>query len=274
MKVFVVNDTRSYHFGSSLVMQTIERELKVRDIEIIGFSPSHMHWAKHQAVMEKADLVLVNGEGSIHHSYRTELLTVANRFPSALINFSIYKYDEAFNGAVKDGALAFKLVVARESLSAAEWFRLTGKVINVVPDLSFGSMDFPDYGPPTKEFGLFDSVDMGPKRAKELRAIDPFCEDFVRLAADYKVWCTGRFHGITLALMLGKPFTAYASNTHKNAGIMADAGLGHLYFGANVEAAVSHAKTLASSKSDNLWWTYPHNAYFQISSLFDRIVKL
>jgi hypothetical protein len=224
--------------------------------------------------MEKADLVLVNGEGSIHHSYRTELLTVANRFPSALINFSIYKYDEAFNGAVKDGALAFKLVVARESLSAAEWFRLTGKVINVVPDLSFGSMDFPDYGPPTKEFSLFDSVDMGPKRAKELRAIDPFCEDFVRLAADYKVWCTGRFHGITLALMLGKPFTAYASNTHKNAGIMADAGLGHLYFGANVEAAVSHAKTLASSKSDNLWWTYPHNAYFQISSLFDRIVKL
>jgi hypothetical protein len=55
---------------------------------------------------------------------------------------------------------------------------------------------------------------------------------------------------------------------------MADAGLGHLYFGANVEAAVSHAKTLASSKSDNLWWTYPHNAYFQINSLFDRIVKL
>jgi hypothetical protein len=271
MKVFVVNDTRSYHFGSSLVMQTIERELKTRGVEILGSSPSHMHWGKYKDVMEKADLVLVNGEGSIHHSYRTELLTVANYFPSALINFSIYKYDEAFNGAVKDGAKAFKLVVARESLSAAEWFRLTGDVIRVVPDLSFGSYNFPNYGPPTKEFGLFDSVDMGPKRAKELGAIEPFCEDFVRLADAYRVWCTGRFHGIALALMLGKPFTAYASNTHKNAGIMADAGLGHLYFGNNVEAAINHAKTLPNAE---LNYAYPHMARFQINSLFDRIVKL
>ena len=76
-------------------------------------------------LLEKADLVIVNGEGSFHHNRRNDLAEVSKYFPSILINTVFEDNDVDLSN--------FKFISARESISASNLG------CPVIPDIIFTS---------------------------------------------------------------------------------------------------------------------------------------
>ncbi|GAF84656.1 unnamed protein product, partial [marine sediment metagenome] len=214
MKICILNNTEDYHFGSKMVIKTLREQLELRGCELNGSIPRRESWKQHREDLDKADLLVVNGEGTLHHGRKQELFEVADYYPTALINATIDEY------ILPDEAKQFEYVAMRESLSAEYWEDQFGWLPRVVPDLSL-MQDVPRFEP-IIDVGLFDSVvnkdwDNGWK--------SPHGGRFVEKAQKYRRWVTGRFHGACLAIILGKAFSAYRSNTRKIEGLMMDAGL-------------------------------------------------
>jgi hypothetical protein len=97
--------------------------------------------------MRKADIVIVNGEGTLHHSSRqAKALAEVGPFcrragvPSVLIN-SVY---EANDDSIARACEAFDRIYVRESLSAKN-ARVAGLDVEVVPDLTLSSQAMNGY---------------------------------------------------------------------------------------------------------------------------------
>ena len=133
-KVVLVNDTSLFntHFGCQLVGQTIREQCARVGLDIISSLPLDFDMKMAKPWLQRADLVVINGEGSIHHRRHTDLLKLADAYPSALINCV---YQENGNQPSLNN---FRYISARESLSANE-IRVNGADCNVVPDLIFAS---------------------------------------------------------------------------------------------------------------------------------------
>jgi len=71
VKFVVMNDTRGeHHFGCDRVMWTIERLIHARGGIILAFSGVRNDWEADQpflAQLRDADVILINGEGTLHH---------------------------------------------------------------------------------------------------------------------------------------------------------------------------------------------------------------
>ena len=221
MRVVIVNDTsQEEHAGCKLVGKTLDEQFALRDIEVIGTLPVReilKDWRQFRPLLDKADLVVVNGEGSIHHGRKQHLLEIPLEYPSALINI-------VFEGVKEPSGLShFLYVSARESLSA-EHVRSHGVDCEIVPDLILmqelerihkgglgtGTVDAARY--------LYTNTDLGIHET-----------DFIEKVSRYDNIVCGRFHGILICLLLGIPFSAYPSNTYKNEGLMIDLGLSPYY---------------------------------------------
>lgn len=146
MRVAVFNDTRpSEHFGCSLVMDNLEALLCANHLEVVWRWPVGRDWRKASSLLPKrgdVDVVLVNGEGTIHHDKtrpRAMWLAEVGGFsrdelgvPAFLINATLYR-----NSTELYRALArFEAVFVRDSMSADE-LRKHGLQGQVVPDLTF-----------------------------------------------------------------------------------------------------------------------------------------
>lgn len=127
MKIAIYNDTFDLarpHFGCDLVMSTYKEQLERVDIELIGTVKLTNRNPKSK-LLEKADLVIVNGEGSFHHNRRNDLAEVSKYFPSILINTVFEDNNVDLSN--------FKFISARESISASN----IG--CPVIPDIIFTS---------------------------------------------------------------------------------------------------------------------------------------
>lgn len=154
--VVLINDTRAdLHHGCWRVMRTLEAQLARVGLEVVARAPAHADWRGDPAIGEalaEAALVVVNGEGTIHHDRPAgaALLAVgaaakAAGVPAALINASWDANGPAFARALAD----FALVSLRESRSAAQ-VEAAGLAARVVPDLSF----FEPVPPPRTRSGV------------------------------------------------------------------------------------------------------------------------
>jgi hypothetical protein len=125
-------------------MQSI-RDLTARHgLEVIGAAPVGVDWRGRPDVveaMERADVIIVNGEGSIHHDApRAEALLQAGPFArsrgkaAVLINTTW----EANSPRLADMAGLFDIVSVRESASARE-LAGAGVACRTIPDLALGS---------------------------------------------------------------------------------------------------------------------------------------
>jgi polysaccharide pyruvyl transferase WcaK-like protein len=141
--VLVMNDTRvDNHHGCFSVMTAIERLLEANGMEAVAFWPAHAEWrgnATFEAALQRARLVIVNGEGTLHHDLPAgrrllELGSVAksNAIPAALINTGWEANGPEFSDMLRD----FALISARDSLSAKA-MGVKPADVRVVPDLSF-----------------------------------------------------------------------------------------------------------------------------------------
>jgi hypothetical protein len=124
IKAVLINDTiADGHYGCVRVMRTIERLTAENGISIVGRCPVHNDWQSDGNVlsaMAEADIVLVNGEGSMHSDRPAarRLARVAEHCgsigkPAVLLNASWFS-----NGAeITEMARGFAIISVRESES-------------------------------------------------------------------------------------------------------------------------------------------------------------
>lgn len=143
--VVVLNDTRvDRHHGCSRVMSALETLIAEMGGRIIASAPAHSDWTQsHQVLeaLEKAKLVVVNGEGTIHHNSKAglKLLEVAEHaarlgIPCVLLNCAWQDNGLEFVEKLRQ----FTLVSVRDTRSAAQ-IRAAGISCCLVPDLSLYS---------------------------------------------------------------------------------------------------------------------------------------
>jgi len=142
LNVVVLNDTRSeHHHGCSRVMNCIDHYLKAYSTSIIYLAVGN-NWQQNETFKRKivtADVVIVNGEGTIHHNSSSglALVKVANfakkyGVKSYLINMTYQANNISYKAYLAD----FERIYVRESYSKSELADL-GIDSEVVPDLTF-----------------------------------------------------------------------------------------------------------------------------------------
>lgn len=143
IRAVILNDTRGdRHFGCDRVMRVIDENLARRGIVVIGRSLVRRDWERDAAFLARlaeADLIVINGEGTLHHGSKQaeKLLRVATHpargsKPVALINTIFQDNPPRW----KDYLDRIDIIGARDSKSAAAIRELTDRPVMVVPDLS------------------------------------------------------------------------------------------------------------------------------------------
>ncbi|MCA1406936.1 polysaccharide pyruvyl transferase family protein [Ensifer sp. IC3342] len=141
----LINDTSTKaHLGCRVVVSQIARLAASAGIRIAASASVHADWREHQgliATMRAADIVIVNGEGTLHDASRqAKALAEVGPFcrdigvPSVLINSVFERNDSDIAAACQ----AFDRIYVRESSSAQE-AREAGLRVEVVPDLTLSS---------------------------------------------------------------------------------------------------------------------------------------
>ncbi|MDC2979736.1 polysaccharide pyruvyl transferase family protein [Pelagibacteraceae bacterium] len=144
-KAILFNDTSNeMHHGCNLVIYAIKKLLIKNNIQLIYSIFSGTDWRKDKLLLkkikkEKIDLLVVNGEGTIHHDqyYAKILIQVSElaqkyNIKSVLINCTYDSNDPSQKKLLKN----FNIISVREKKSKED---LEGIGVNaiVVPDLSF-----------------------------------------------------------------------------------------------------------------------------------------
>lgn len=243
-RIALLNDTSSIsHFGCQLVVEAIKANLNV--VHTVDIRDQ---WGWHYKKLREVDLVVVNGEGSLHHGRRMELLQVADFYPSVLINAVYQEVPE------NDWLKKFQYVAARESQSAGE-MRKHGADPQVVPDLIFSH--HLKRGDGSEGQITMDSV---------IHNLGIGCQptNLPKLLNAESI-VSGRFHATCIAMMTGIPFTAYGTNTWKTEAMLKDAGLSHLY---DEDPAI--AANLAAGQCPSTWI---HEARQAIADMFKTLTS-
>lgn len=145
-RAVLLNDTTlDHHHGCTLVARTIATLASANGIAIVARSPVHHDWRTDRALqitMESADLIIVNGEGTIHNDRPAGLALLdagpwsrQRGIPAALINMTW----EANSAAAVENLKQFSFVSVREQASRAE---LAGLGFDpwIAPDLALYSV--------------------------------------------------------------------------------------------------------------------------------------
>lgn len=231
-----------------------------RGMEIVGRVPVGKKWQDHRGKLDKADVVIVNGEGTLHGGAEMDMLDVAAHYPSYLIN-TVWQG----NGDQEKRLLRFKRVTVRESASARSMLANSGIEPEVVGDviLKVLSGDYPPkrcYSKKPQFIGSVKESDRG------WSAAIPALEMCRRIRTCDDALVIGRFHGILLAAMLNVPFVAYRSNSHKNEGVMLDMGLDEYFV--DPDCLLEHPEVPSETAQD-----YVRTQRARISKLFDDIAN-
>lgn len=220
MKVVLVNDTAHHpHAGCQLVGAAFREQFTRVGLDLVGSIPFDVDWNTCTSLLASADLVVVNGEGSIHHGKRQDLLDLAARYPAALVN-CVYQ-DNPPNPNLQH----FRYVAARESLSANELAR-NGVEAEVVPDvcLTASTLRLFKKTTATEDLGRTDNV-TDPASGFPIKYHGVTPADYLHRLCSYQRLCIGRFHAAIMAASLEIPFSAWASNTYKSEGLLLDMGI-------------------------------------------------
>lgn len=217
MKVVIYNDcdVDSYkHFGCELVMETFRDQLKRVDCELIG-TITKDQIAKNKtdfSLLDKADLVIINGEGSFHHNRRNDIYGIGEKWPSILIN-TIFQ-----NNRFGDKLNNFKYVSCRESFSAKQASEACGKKIDTIPDIIFTNKKLINLKlNPIKEhvnIGHFNDGDLSTRNTSK---------NFLKQIVQYQSTTSISYHALIISIMLGQTIKeALVTTTHKNQALMHD----------------------------------------------------
>lgn len=273
-RVALLNDTSlfSRHFGCQLVGQVFREQFKRVGLDLVLSLPKKVSLDEYAKELSNVDLVVVNGEGSIHHGRNSHLLEVARRYPSVLLNTTYEKNNE--NNAINE----FLYIAVRESYSASE-IRGHGVPCHIVPDVIFNSSFIKAFprGKPFRELGVTDNVvkeyrGKWPLRRRyrgDFRAHGLTPAEYLNEVCSYRRMCVGRFHAAVVCSVLNVPFASWDSNTWKTKAMMTDMGLGHLHFSSRQEAMAHVPDVLPSIAGE-----FVTSARRRIEKMFDDVQVL
>ncbi|WFF41112.1 polysaccharide pyruvyl transferase family protein [Salinicola endophyticus] len=245
---FIFNDTRpDLHFGCDRVMDNLLALLDECRISPRYFYGVGQYWEfdpRVRTAIAECDVVIVNGEGSIHHSNRrarslSRLGKLAKSMgkPAVLLNCTLFKNKKRL---YKDLAY-FDQIYARDLYSVKEAAQ-NGLSIAYAPDLTF----FSDFGVAPKEHQGNDvdaRVLVGDSVIEEVaNELSAFAargnacfldivhggdettsvESHVERMRASDLVVTGRFHTVCFCLNAGVPFVALESNTNKISSLLDD----------------------------------------------------
>jgi hypothetical protein len=268
MRVVLYNDTAliNSHFGPQCVVQTFREQLVTRGVELIGSLHRDALPKDNRTLLSQADLVIVNGEGSIHHEQCSHLIDIASEYPAALIN-CVYQ-----ENSPNEALLKFRFVAARESRSARHLQDCGATAVEVVPDLMFGCSILREFVRDEPEFdlGMTDNV-------MNRESGHP---PFVANATDYLHWLSrhrrvvcGRYHSAVACSVLGIPFTCWPSNTWKIEGMLEDMGVPELLFQTQQEAVANCPISFGEEIKKKIS-RYVATARRKIDLLFEELIGL
>jgi hypothetical protein len=307
--IAIFNDTRPVrHFGCEAVMAAIDANIGARGGRIIHSQPIGRPWRDDPQALEAiaaADLVLVNGEGTIHHNSRgAGMLSALGPYCAArgkrcfLVNATL----QANEARIVSNLAAFDGIWVREGRSADEMAR-HGVKAELCGDLSFFH-DLPRHHGAKGRGLVLDSadrrIDMAAIAAalrvafvsmrynkKGLKAyqkrllrwqfesgkpsaiiagINSF-DQFAAFLAGRRFIVTGRFHGLCFAANCQVPFSAVPLSNWKNEAILEDIGLGAARrFEAGTVPKPFTSRELA------LLGSYKTKTRNAIEAMFDRIM--
>ena len=250
IKAAIVNDTGGKgHFGCDLVMARLREELARAGGTEVWSHPVGVDWQPLENELLKrppVDVVIVNGEGSIHHSAsrdRARYLPAIGPFarhrmrvPAFLINATITDIDQT----VADDLREFTAIYVRDGGSRRE-LKAYGMDAKSVPDLTIGA-DL-DRAGSRRGVCVTDSVVKDAADALQSAAslngwsVRPMVSreksrwpwsrkagyrDFAKFLSSHDLVVTGRYHTVTLCLATETPFVAVESNTPKISWLLDD----------------------------------------------------
>lgn len=215
MKIAIYNDcfTANYkHFGCELVMETFKDQLNRVDCELVGTIKKDMYRnSSHvSSILDKADLVIINGEGSFHHDRRNDILDIGEKWPSILIN-TVFQNNKT-NGRLNN----FKYISCRESFSAAKCAKQAKKPIDTVPDIIFTNKRLANlkFNPSKELIKVRHGSDLSTKNAADY---------FMNTLSQYHRVSSISYHALIISLILGQTIEEVVpSNTHKNEALIHD----------------------------------------------------
>jgi hypothetical protein len=251
--VAVVNDTGGRgHYGCDLIMSEIRRHFSAYELREKWSHPVGVDWRLHVDEIlgrKPVDVIVLNGEGSIHHSAwheRARYLAGFGRFakeelnvPCYLINATITEIDQEVASDLRH----FSGIYVRDCGSRDELLQY-GIGSTVVHDLTVGARL-----PLARRRAGVAIVDSVVKEAKkDLRRLAektgwpydsmhqknhqyrrrwefwrrPGFEQFARYLSSRKLVVTGRYHTATMCIATGTPFVAVESNTPKISWLLDD----------------------------------------------------
>lgn len=206
-------------------------------MDTLRLAYGHCHWV--EPGEPAYDALLVNGEGTMHHSNRGWFkkmrrlgAAIAHGKPAYLINSLWQDNGPEFDDTLRrlDG------IAVREVLSARDLQERHGVVAPVQPDLSFyAPLDHAAEGPDWRgetvvtDFYLPDEGRWG--RAPTLGHLpqaDMAALSWSALVKGFRsaaLVITGRHHAVYAACVAEVPFIATSTNSHKIEGLMASAGV-------------------------------------------------
>lgn len=315
MKAILLNDTRSErHIGCDLVISNTLAEAARTGIEIVeAVANSEVQQSAARASASAAELVLINGEGTMHDDWPkpTALALAAKVSKERGRKVVLYNTVWQNNPALAAYLKYFDLIFCRESLST-EQIRKAGFHALTVPDMTFAK-GIPSIDRSTS-LAVIDSVNG--KAAKQLAwfairkraAFLPFSQSsfdrlhsrkrlgfflhhrcgtpsefnvhdtLTRLASAERI-VSGRFHGTCLAFNLGKPIASLSSNTHKTEGLYRDIGLDPDQMKSSpflgwIRASSLERQFAYSLANQEKIRAYASKAQRQIAEMFDTIARI
>lgn len=277
----LINDTSNeHHIGSSLVVNLIEDLCLSKDIKIVQkltrAQIEKESYVKQMLNAENIDFILVNGEGSLHRCppFFYKLLKI---LPSGKKNILLNSIWEKMVLRNKEDLNKFQLISVRESKSYEEIKKIYKGELVITPDIVF------HYKPKDNikiDICYGDSVLTGLRNQLKTQlnyfplnyeGSSPSIETYLRWIRNFKLYVTGRFHGLCLSAIANQPFLVFASNSHKIEGILKDMDCEELLIKNFSEIKDKHktAKELIKKAHD-----YAKKAPERIDKLFERISEL
>lgn len=277
-KAIIINDTSNEkHVGSFTVIKMLKFLCKKYGIEVIKTVTRREitdDIIKVKNTLYKGNIVIVNGEGSLHDSplWFYKLLEI---LPEKHKNFLINSLWEKMYFGNSDRLNKFDLISVRESKSYKELTKIKKDNVIITPDLIF----YLSYSGINK-IGYTDSVLPSLKESlkKQQNYIPlsyvsdfPNIETHIQWLKTLDLHITGRFHGVCLSAIANTPFLAFPSNSHKIESILNDMDCSELLI-TSFEDITKDKKEKAKELIHKAH-LYSKEAKGKIELLFETIIK-
>ncbi|MCZ4262921.1 polysaccharide pyruvyl transferase family protein [Limimaricola sp. G21655-S1] len=170
LRAVILNDTSTrYHHGCARVMRLLVEGLERHGLTVTARSPARHDWASDAGfldAMRAAHVIVVNGEGTLHHGRPAgaRLLDLGGHpargdRPLVLVNALWQDNPESWSAPLS----RFDLIAARDSASARSMSEASGQEVRWLPDLSL-SAPARTVAAPRHGVIVGDSVKPGPRR--------------------------------------------------------------------------------------------------------------